>query len=296
MSSGPLKKIQTRPIKLLRDDERVSIPDSTDCGLIRMQGFMATQQRKDNIRLEPPVPTEDLHFLMYPLAALNAVLNRTPVDLRRLVGQLTLYPGLAQQVWDQCKAALPEIPLSSMGEALLHLGVERIRVLLATAVLTDYCRERVSPEAGRRLMQIAEETARGSESLARMTGYARPARAYLAGLMHDVGKLALLPAAAPEDAILVIEARGSDAMALERSRFGGNSAESGEWLGEQLRLPENVVEVMSCYRFPQNARIDPQLVNIVALARWIAQEKIQRGDSGDPQLPETWPGEIMRVD
>jgi hypothetical protein len=58
----------------------------------------------------------------------------------------------------------------------------------------------------------------------------------------------------------------------------------------QLRLPENIVEAMACHRYPQNARKDPQLVNIVALARWIAQEEIRRGDQGVSRLPEAWPG------
>lgn len=278
------------PITQVWDGEVHPLPISNDHGLVRMQVFMATQRSKANIRPESTAAMEDVDFLIFPLAALNAVLNRTPVDLKRFGGQVALYPGLAKQVLDQCKSALPDVSLSSMDEALLHLGVERVRVVLTTVLLREYCRSHVAPAAGHRFLQIAEATAQASESLARMTGYARPARAYLAGLMHDAGKLVLVSSNPGSDDALLMDAQGSDAAAIERRRFGTDSTPSAEWLGEELRLPENIVEAMVYHRFPQNARKDPQLANIVALARWIAQEKIRRSD------PEPCPGEMVRPD
>lgn len=251
---------------------------------------MATRQRNHKVRPESSAATEDVHFLIYPLAALNAVLNRIPVDLKRFGGQLALYPGLAEQVLARCRAALPDVPVSSIDEALLHLGIERVRILLTTVVLTEYCRMRVAPAAGFRFLQAAEGTARISESLARMTGYAWPERAYLAGLLHDAGRLILLPAGSADIDSPLFEAQGGESAALGREPGASNSSELAEWLGVQLRLPENIVEVMTYHRCPQNARQDPQLVNIVALASWIAREELRRGDQGLSRLPETWPG------
>lgn len=251
---------------------------------------MARRKRKNENRPESPAAAEDVRLLLYPLAALNAVLNRTPVDLKRLGSQLTLYPALAREVLERCQTALPEVPVSSIDEAVLHLGIERVRILLTMACLADFCRQRLSPSAGRKFLQAADSTGRVSESLARMTGYGWPERAYLAGMLHDAGKLLLLPACAPDDQEILLNSVQGDEMAFERQRFGTDHIALGEWLGLQWRLAENVIEVMTHHHFPQNARMDPQLVNIVALARWIAREEVRRGDEGSVSLPEVWTG------
>lgn len=288
--SGLLKEFRSPPIKPVRSRWAAPGLGATDHGQRMMQVFMGTRQSNHKVRPETSAATEDVHFLIYPLAALNAVLNRTPVDLKRFCGQVALYPGLAQKVLARCQAALPDASVSSIDEALLHLGVERIRILLVTVVLTDYCRLRVPLAAGEAFLQAAEGTARVSESLARMTGYAWPERAYLAGLVHEAGKLLLLPSCSGEADHPGLDAPCGDPAMIERAQGGSDSAELDKWLGMQLRLPENVVEAMACHRCPQNARKDPQLVNIVALARWIAQEEIRRGDQGVSRLPENWPG------
>lgn len=254
---------------------------------------MVTRQMGENLEPILPAPTKDRRILVHPLADLNEILSRTPVDLNHLGRQLARYPALAKEVLSGCRVSFPDDRVTTTDEAVLHLGVERIRVLLMSAVLVEFCRSRLSAPVGRRFLQEAQVTARFSESLARMTGYSWPERASLAGLLHDAGRLLLLPACTMEEGLALLDCQECGGIALEQERFGTDHIVLGKWLGTQWKLQESVIEVITHHHYPQNAWRDPQLVNIVALAGWIAREEIRRGsNAGAPLSAGVLPDEV----
>jgi len=69
----------------------------------------------------------------------------------------------------------------------------------------------------------------------------------LAGLLQDIGRLALLKALPEDYAALCAEATDNDALLeLERARFDANHAEVGAWLARRWSLPDYLVEAIAC--------------------------------------------------
>lgn len=68
----------------------------------------------------------------------------------------------------------------------------------------------------------------------------------LAGLLQDVGRLALLQAVPDEYTPLCVHAEDNDTLlALERETLGADHAEVGAWLARQWRLPGYLVEAIA---------------------------------------------------
>lgn len=107
-----------------------------------------------------------------------------------------------------------------------------------------------------------------SRKLARSVRFADPEKAYLAGLLHDLGyvvNLVLLPQltkAAVEKAVK----EGVFVGEIEYCDLGFTHCQSGELLARKWNFPDDVVEVILCHHNPAAAILNPALVAIVALA------------------------------
>ena len=107
-----------------------------------------------------------------------------------------------------------------------------------------------------------------SRKLARCVGFEDPEKAYLAGLLHDLGyvvNLVLLPQqtkAAYETGLQTGVFMG----ASEYEAFGFTHCQSGEVLARRWNFAEDLVEVILCHHNPAAAVVSPGLVAIVALA------------------------------
>lgn len=112
-----------------------------------------------------------------------------------------------------------------------------------------------------------------------------PEEAFLAGMIHGIGKLALdfvLPRAY-ERVIALAERRQADSSALERSVLGLDSHAAGKRLAEHWGLPYPVQEVIWFHSQPIEILGDSpnrQLVGLVSLAKAIAR-MMHLGWSGD---------------
>jgi len=111
-----------------------------------------------------------------------------------------------------------------------------------------------------------------ARALADRTGYRLAGEAYAAGVLHDIGKVALrqsfpdrfegIVALAREQQLSIAEA--------ERGVLGSDHAEVGGWLAERWGLPADLVEAIAFHHRPERASVNPQLVNLVHLANSLA--------------------------
>lgn len=107
-----------------------------------------------------------------------------------------------------------------------------------------------------------------ARKLARSVGFGDPDKAYLAGLMHDIGYIVNL-VVLPQETKAVLEKaqrEGIFAGEIEYSELGFTHCQSGEILGRQWQLSDGLVEVILCHHDPCVASINPALVAIVALS------------------------------
>jgi HD-like signal output (HDOD) protein len=99
-------------------------------------------------------------------------------------------------------------------------------------------------------------------------GFADPGKAYAAGLLHDVGVIALL-SVAPEEFATALRLARSERIALhdaEQTELGINNEEAGRIVAEVWHLPPDIREVIAHHHTPEQAAESHALVSIVGFS------------------------------
>jgi HDOD domain len=105
-----------------------------------------------------------------------------------------------------------------------------------------------------------------SRKLTRSVGFGDPEKAYLAGLMRDIGYIVNLIVLPKETNVVLKRAEryGLFAGEVEYSDLGFKHCQSEEILARLWRLPDALVEVILCHHDAAAAVINPALVAIVS--------------------------------
>lgn len=172
--------------------------------------------------------------------------------------------------------------LDDLSQCLAVLGTRTVRrIALNQAVLDLFGRFQAGGRSDITAFWChALFTALLARQLAEHFGYPRVEEAYLAGLLHDVGRLALLQTL-PEDYAPLFEAGLDEALLMteERTRFDLDHAAVGAWLAERWRLDPLFCDSLR-YHHEAYERVAGAhtLTRIVALAErlggpgWAAEE------------------------
>jgi HD-like signal output (HDOD) protein len=163
--------------------------------------------------------------------------------------------------------------VKSVHGAIVVLGVRQIReILLSCSLLNLLPKESwvIDP-------LIFWEHSLGcglvSRFCARKARYKEPERAYLAGLLHDLGELVNMMSFQEEFRAAAQLAR-SEQIPLhqaERSALGFTHCDTGKILAEHWRLPEDIAEVVEHHHDVQQAKLHPVLVSLVSLSDHLCQ-------------------------
>lgn len=179
--------------------------------------------------------------------------------------------------------------LESLNQCLAVLGTQTVRRIALNQAIFDLL-GRFQGAATVDLVPFwchALMSALIAQHIASELGYPRAEEAYLAGLLHDIGRLALL-AAAPEDYAPLFDDDEETLLAQERSRFGLTHAEAGGWLAERWRLaPLFCDSVRYHHEASMRVRDAHPLVQIVHLANHLSTQGLANIDAGDWGLDAT---------
>ncbi len=148
--------------------------------------------------------------------------------------------------------------IDSVRHALTMLGLEKLKSLVMAVALRDFLSSALQVPALRRCWRHSLACGCICEELA---GAARLNRdsAYTAGLLHDVGRLALLASYPAEYARMldVSDEYAYDVLSCEEDLFDIDHCRAGEWLVRDWQLPDEFAEVAGAHhRAPASGRID----------------------------------------
>jgi putative nucleotidyltransferase with HDIG domain len=130
-----------------------------------------------------------------------------------------------------------------------------------------------------------------ARKLARSVGFGDPEKAYLAGLLHDIGYIVNLVVFPQETQAAMNKAQSAGLFMgeVEYTEFGFTHCQSGEVLARRWHLSENLVEVILCHHRPAAAVLTPALVAIVSLAdRLCRSSKLGLGYSEQSDPMDSW--------
>ena len=161
-------------------------------------------------------------------------------DLERLAG---LDPALAAALLQAANAALRAArqPVSTLAQAVVRLGLDESRRILTAAALRGAFRA----PGSKRLWSHSLETAALASELAGQAPGLDPAEAFLAGLLHDLGRLLLLASPEPPLALYSeLTARGCPPVAAELALCGEDHASIGARALARWGLAGSIVEAV----------------------------------------------------
>lgn len=161
-------------------------------------------------------------------------------------------------------------------DAIMHVGLNRLKTILLTSSATDMMKRRLS---GYRigegeLWHHSLATAVAAEWLARALHYPSPEDAYVSGLLHDMGKLMLDQYVLQDYNIIVYYVHQSrqPLWQVEERLIGIDHARVGGLMAEHWNFPVQLVDAIRFHHTPSFACTNQWLPAIVNLANSFAGE------------------------
>lgn len=183
---------------------------------------------------------------------------------------------------------------TTISRAVTLLGFEQIRALMIGVALFDqtWARDPVAERNRRVLWEHAIACARWARELAVLTRYEQLDEASLAGLLHDVGKIALGVSCPREFAasVALSHSEGTPSYEAEHRVLGIDHLETGGMVSEHWRLPFMVRGVVALHHGPWPPRLDESAPEPRRLRHLLAIVRVAN-DAGKQSLSERPPGE-----
>jgi putative nucleotidyltransferase with HDIG domain len=204
---------------------------------------------------------------VFPAVAIKTlqVISNENGQLRSLSELITTDAAISGQILHMANSALfgVRVEVTSIFQAIHILGLERVKALVVTVAMKAYLGSSIDAPALRACWRHGLACATVAEKLARFT-FMEPDVAYTAGLLHDVGRLALIAGYPSEYAALLtdLETNPGDALERERNLFGLDHCQVGRQLVDMWNLPKMFAAITSQHHEQATAGESPFLTTV----------------------------------
>jgi len=208
------------------------------------------------------------------------------INIKQIAKTISNDPALSTKILKTVNSSYYGLsqPVSTISHALVILGLNSVKTLALGFTLVSTVKDAGSDTFDpnvifRRCMYSAV----GARTIAQHVGVVEHEEAFLAGLLQDLGVIALVQTLKGDYTKLLIEVgdKHGDLWRLERKELQIDHAQVGKALAEKWRLPEILVQPIRYHEHPDNA--PPKLsdaVQAVALGAK-ASDVFLREDSDD---------------
>jgi putative nucleotidyltransferase with HDIG domain len=184
--------------------------------------------------------------------------------------------------------------IATVTEAITILGFHQVRnLLLTTSVVDLLSAEETAEFSPAKLWEHSVAVGVASGLLARQIRHEDREEVFVAGLLHDVGKLVEFQLLRKDfgEVLALAWAEDIPIRAAEQRVFGFAHDQAGRLLTEQWKLPIRLTEAIACHHRPDLAQTAKREAAIVHLADILART-IGLGSGGDDAVPpldaEAW--------
>ncbi|HMQ53896.1 MAG TPA: HDOD domain-containing protein [Anaerolineae bacterium] len=234
----------------------------------------------DNLKPLPSSITRALKMMDDPEASFDQLVSILQVD-----------QALTVRILKQANSAYYgfRAPASTLQEGIIRLGMRRLKNILLTLSFSSTLGRRL---AGYNLghgdlWRHSVAVAMVAQRLAERVHYANVDEAYVAGLLHDLGKL-VLDQHFKIDWTQVLEAGREFQLSLidvEEKLFEMNHAQVGGELAQRWELPAELIDAIAYHHMPVMAKTAAKLTAIVHIADILAL-RLGIGLTDEAFLPE----------
>jgi putative nucleotidyltransferase with HDIG domain len=262
-------------------------------GKIDIASSEARERRKRRVQA---LVSNGLPVLPSYVIRLDSLLSSSSVDLNEVTKIIRGDSSLSSQILGLANLALSGHKLRTMAipEAVVLLGSERLRTLVLSCAFVKFSGCWLSRSDVQTFWQHSFLTASLSKKTAQRMAYPETEQAYVAGLLHDIGRLPLLIVAREEEEVENGKppANWLDEPPIEREYFGLDHCEVGQSLGAAWKLSPSLIDVLENHHTTSNAIRDSSLVEIVAAADHHSNLPPDPNAKGEPVEPAYFEGRI----
>lgn len=158
--------------------------------------------------------------------------------------------------------------ITSVKRALLFIGFQSVREMILTSYFVDGFKQKEQPFDMKMFWMHSCSVGAISRYIARLADYADLEKAYLVGILHDIGKVFLGHYCKDEYGQMLDSIRNTSFTTYEGEYefFGTTHCEVGLCLAQRWNFPSDYCDVISHHHSSEMATEDPLLTAIVALA------------------------------
>jgi HD-like signal output (HDOD) protein len=188
--------------------------------------------------------------------------------------------GLTLRILRMANSAYYNFPrqIGTINLAIVVLGFETVKSLTLAISINDTIKKWKSHLNFdfRTYWRHSLDAAVCAKVLSKSINYKVPGEAFVAGLIHDVGKLLIARYFQAEYS--EIEGRSRSTIKpdyeIETEVLGADHAEIGGWLADRWNLPSPIADAVKCHHLPDHAEVDVTLSSLICLANSYARKKL----------------------
>ncbi|WP_243372821.1 HDOD domain-containing protein [Geotalea sp. SG265] len=198
------------------------------------------------------------------------LLDKPDVELDEVADMILTDQVLAARVIRMVNSPFykPAHEIKSVKRALIYLGFRHIRELAFTCSFIDVFQGKDGAFDIRTFWEHSFGVGIVAKIIAQRFRYPDTEKAYLVGIVHDIGEVLLSYYRRTEFEQLLASIKGKSYRMVEAERefFGTSHSEIGHCIAQKWNFPADYCEVIALHHAPEEAIIDPILVSIVNLA------------------------------
>jgi len=199
-----------------------------------------------------------------------ALLDRPEVEVEEIADLMLSDQVMTARVLKLINSPIykPGHEITSLKRALLHLGLKHIReIVLTTSLIKAFGESSERLEVGT-FWEHSFGVGMVAKIIAKKVGYADADKAYISGIILDLGEV-FLSSHLPAEFRRVLDSMAGKPVSLvqaEAELLGTTHCEIGLCMARKWNFPEAYCEVIACHHTPAEAATDPVLCAIVNLA------------------------------
>ena len=217
-----------------------------------------------------------------------AMVGNPNISSAKLAKTISLDAPLVSKILKVVNSAYYGLPrkISTITQATVVLGFNAIKnIVLTTSVFTIFNKNGLKSRFDRKkFWEHSIGCATASKVLSKKNRFCLPEEAFVAGLVHDIGKIVLDQFLHQEfeEILTLVQKKNISIQEAEKEILGIDHCQIGEWLCDKWNFPRQIQESVAYHHSPEVATVNRKMVTIVHLGNAISRSE-GLGFSGDSQ-------------